>query len=74
MEYKIKRFSSKSKREENRNRDLEQGKMECGKWDKTFEDNHRFHIQERQDSGKPEVSEEETYIKLGRNRRHRMNK
>ena len=49
MIYKIKRFSSRKRKEENRRRDFELGRMECSKWDKTFKDNHRFHIQERRD-------------------------
>lgn len=72
MIYKVKRFSSRKRKEENRRRDLELGKMECGKWDKTFKENHKYNIESRQDSGNPEVTKEDTLIHLGRIRRHRM--
>lgn len=66
MIYKVKRFSSKEKRTENRKRDLERGKMECLKWNKTLKENYKYYVQNRQNSGKPEVTKEETLVHIGR--------
>lgn len=74
MIYKVKRFSSRKRKEENWERDLELGRMECGKWDDTFKENHKYNIESRQASGNPEVTKEDTLIHLGRNRRHRTEK